>query len=164
MSYEDGVIELATSGSNDYIYPPYGKVIGIATRHTEIDADTKVVTSTLIPNFVVAGEVIQQVDTGVVEVIDCPKRTAKNRENLRNLRKFIKSITVIFRQPSNNCRFNRVSLDLFCPASALFATDCEQGGGQLRFLCPRPWRYKLKRSSLKNKVQMRSWGPGNPPK
>jgi hypothetical protein len=89
--YEDGVIELSTAGSNDYILPPYGKVIGLATRHTDIDADTKVGTSTLITNFVVAGEVIQQVDTGVVEVIDCPKRTAKNRENLRNLRKFIKS-------------------------------------------------------------------------
>jgi hypothetical protein len=90
ISYEHGVIELATAGSNGYIFPPYGEVIGLATRHTEIDADTKVGTSTLITNFVVAGKVTQQVDTGVVEVIDCPKRTATHRENERNLKKFIR--------------------------------------------------------------------------
>jgi len=54
ISYEDGTIELATSGSNDITVAPYGKIVGFATRHTEIDANTKLGTSTLITSFVAA--------------------------------------------------------------------------------------------------------------
>jgi hypothetical protein len=90
ISYEDGTIELATSGSNDITVAPYGKIVGFATRHTEIDANTKLGTSTLITSFVAAGKLNQQVDTGVVEVIDCPKWTVTDRDNLRNLKKFIR--------------------------------------------------------------------------
>ncbi|NBS17296.1 MAG: hypothetical protein EBT06_00775 [Gammaproteobacteria bacterium] len=91
MAYEDGTIEMSTSGTNDIILPPYGKVIGFATRHTEIDPNTKVGTTTFITNFTAGGKVTQQVDSGVVEVIDCPKITPLDRENLRNLKKFIRS-------------------------------------------------------------------------
>jgi hypothetical protein len=91
MSFENGIIELATSGSNDVTIPPYGKIIGFATRHTEIDANTKVGDSTLITTFVVGGKATQQVDTGVVTVIDCPKPTKIDRDNLKALRKFIRS-------------------------------------------------------------------------
>jgi len=108
MAYEDGTIEMSTSGTNDIILPPYGKVIGFATRHTEIDPNTKVGTTTFITNFTAGGKVTQQVDSGVVEVIDCPKITPLDRENLRNLKKFIRSITVIRRQSSKNCGFDWV--------------------------------------------------------
>lgn len=91
IAYENGIIELATSGSNDVVIPPYGKVIGFATRHTEIDANTMKGTSTLITEFVAGGKVTQQLDTAVVTVIDCPKPTETDRQNLRNLKKFIRS-------------------------------------------------------------------------
>ncbi len=91
MVYQDGTIEISTSGNNDIILPPYGKVIGFASRFTQIDANTKVGTTTFITNFTAGGKVTQQVDSGVVEVIDCPKITPLDRENLRNLKKFVRS-------------------------------------------------------------------------
>lgn len=90
VAYENGIIELATSGSNDVTVAPYGRIVGFATRHTEIDAATNTGVSTLITNYVVAGKVTQQVDTGTVKVVDCPKPTKTDRENTRALKKWIK--------------------------------------------------------------------------
>ena len=94
ITYEKGLIELATSGSNDVIVPPYGKVTGFATRHTEIDATTKVGTSTIVTTWVAGGKSTQQIDSAVVTVIDCPKPTETDRDNARNLKKFIKGYSV----------------------------------------------------------------------
>lgn len=69
---------------------PDGRIVGFATRHTEIDVETNTGVSTLITNYVVAGKVTQQVDTGTVKVVDCPKPTKTDRENTRALKKWIK--------------------------------------------------------------------------
>lgn len=90
MTYDKGNVELSTSGSSMVSTKQYGDVYGFSMRFTSIDTTTLVGSTTMVTTYSINGKTTQTTDTGRVTVVPCPRLTVSDKENLANLKSFLR--------------------------------------------------------------------------